>query len=105
MTKSRDILIAENESYQSELKSEVDQAQSELIRIFRNALIAGTLAFSANLLQKAFFKDDEEKIYKPINTKDDFLASEITEKAILEGLKIASKRLEEFLADVEKDGK
>jgi len=106
MSKNREELLAKNESYQAELKQEMDQAQAELIRIARNALIAGSLAFAANLLQRAFFSDDKKKKkFKQVKKTNDFLSEEVTEKASVEALKLASKRLESFLETVEKDGK
>jgi len=105
MTKSRSDLIAQNESYQAEVKSEVDHAQEGVMRIVRNALIAGSLAIAANLLQRAFFSDEEKehKKYKELNNDKAFLKTELTEKAVLESLRIASNRLAEFLEKVDAD--
>lgn len=103
MTMNRQELQEKNESYQAELKSEVEHAQVEVMKIIRNALIAGGLALTANLLQKAFFRDEEERVsFKAIKYKNDYLTDEVTERATVEALKIASTRLERFLEEVNK---
>jgi hypothetical protein len=105
MAKSRSELVAAHESFQAEVKSEVDHAQEEVMRIVRNALIAGSLAFVANLLQRAFFSDEDKKKkkFKELSSDTDFLKSELTEKAVLELLRVASNRLTEFLEKVDAD--
>lgn len=100
--KNKQALLVANESYQEDIKSEVDHAQKEVMRVLRNALVAGGLAVTASLLQKAFFNDESQVQYKPIKTNDDFLTNELTEKATVEALKFAAKRLEEFLEEVNK---
>lgn len=100
--KNKAELIAKHEAYQKELRSEVDHAQSEVTKLVRNALIAGGLAVLANVLQKAFFKDEElGKRFEMPNEKPDFLTSELSEKATLEALKFASKSLSDFLDTLE----
>ncbi len=106
MPKSKEALLKENASYKKELQTEVDHAQDEVLKIVRNALIAGGLALTVNLLQRAFFSENEEKkVYKSPSESSSFLTNEFTEKATLELLDFASKRLENFLAEVEKDEK
>lgn len=98
MMKNREELLAKNEAYQKALKAEVDHAQGEVSKIVRNALIAGSLAVVASLLQKAFFSDDDQKTnFKPIQTNGAFLTDEVTEKATVALLKLASTKLEAFL--------
>ena len=102
---NREEIKAKHESYQKELSAEVGNAKEEIGKIARNALIAGALAVTANLLQKAFFKDDEEKrSYKVMNEDSNYLTDEVTEKAIVELLKMASGKLEEYLEEVNNNG-
>jgi len=99
--KNREELMAKNESYQKALKAEVDHAQDEVSKVVRNALIAGSLALAASLLQKAFFSDaDEKTVFKPIQSQGAFLTDEVTERATIELLKLASNKLETFLQEL-----
>lgn len=100
--KNKAELLAKNEAFQKELKSEVDHAQSEVTKLVRNALIAGGLAVLANVLQKAFFKEETlGKRFEMPSEKPDFLTSEISEKATLQALTYASKSLSAFLESLD----
>lgn len=96
--KSREELVKENEAYRADLTKGVDQAQEEIVKVAKKALLAGGVALTISIIRNTFFvKDKKKKKYKSVEQKGSFLAEEASDIAILEFLKFTKSQLSDIL--------
>ena len=96
MTKEE--LIKANKAYRADLTREVDDAQEEIIRLAKKALVAGSIALVISAIRNAFFvKGKKKNQYKSVEDHRSFLSKEVSELIILEMLKLTKVQLRKFL--------
>ena len=96
--KSREELVKENEAYRADLTKGVDQAQEEIVKVAKKALLAGGVDLTISMIRNTFFvKDKKKKKYKSVEQKGSFLAEEASDIAILEFLKFTKSQLSDIL--------